>query len=167
SSSTRSVNLSRNEICDPFLSRGWLYPSVVEFNPFMVPGFWPCIREIQVTMRNVQTHRRGFFGLLTDLVLGAIGLLVLIPAVRFLLSPLFAKDGGGAGVAFLDAGLLAEIKPGEWRLVTVEKTHQDGWKTSKVRHAVWVRRQGEGEKDITVLSSICPHLGCPINWHPD
>ena len=118
-------------------------------------------------MTNVQTHRRGFFGLLTDLVLGAIGLLILIPAIRFFLSPLFAKDGAGAGPAFLDAGPLPDIKPGEWRLVTVEKAHQDGWKTSKVRHAIWVRRQGEGDQGITVLSSICPHLGCPINWHPD
>ena len=87
-------------------------------------------------MTNVQTHRRGFFGLLTNLVLGAIGLLVLIPAVRFLFSPLFARNGSGAGATFIDAGPLADIKPGEWRLVRVEKTHQDGWKTSKVRHAI-------------------------------
>jgi menaquinol-cytochrome c reductase iron-sulfur subunit len=112
-------------------------------------------------------NRRGFFGLLTDLVLAAIGLMIAIPAVRYLWSPLRAKAGTDTGTTFLDAGLLADIKPGEWRLVTVEKTHQDGWKKSKVRHAVWVRRHGEGEQGITVLSSICPHLGCPVNWHPD
>jgi Rieske Fe-S protein len=124
-------------------------------------------QELLFVMANAGTSRRGFFGLLTDLVLAAIGLLMAIPAVRFLWSPLRATDESGAGPTFLDAGPLADIKPGEWRLVTVERTHKDGWKTSKVRHAVWVRRAGEGEKDITVLSSICPHLGCPINWHPD
>jgi Rieske Fe-S protein len=111
--------------------------------------------------------RRGFFGLLTDLVFAAIGLLVAIPAIRFLWSPLLATGETGSAANFLDAGPLSDIKPGEWRLVTVEKTQKDGWKTSKVRHAVWVRRTGDGDQDITVLSSICPHLGCPINWHPD
>jgi Rieske Fe-S protein len=51
-------------------------------------------------------------------------------------------------------------------LQSVEVVHQDGWKKSRMRHAIWVRRQGEGDDAITVLSSICPHLGCPINWHP-
>jgi Rieske Fe-S protein len=118
-------------------------------------------------MAIAQTNRRGFLGLLTVLVLGAIGLLVLIPAVRFLWFPLRTKEEEGADGVFLDAGPLADMKPGEWRLVTVEKTYQDAWKKSKVRHAIWVRRQGQGEQDITVLSSICPHLGCPINWHPN
>jgi Rieske Fe-S protein len=118
-------------------------------------------------MTSTRSSRRGFLGLLTNLVLAAIGLLIAIPAVRFLWSPLRAHDEEAAGTALLDAGPLADIKPGEWRLVSVEKSRQDGWKKSKVRHALWVRRSGEGEKGITVLSSICPHLGCPINWHPD
>jgi Rieske Fe-S protein len=123
--------------------------------------------ESPFIMANAGTSRRGFFGLLTDLVLAAIGLLIAIPAVRFLWSPLRATGETGTAANFLDAGPLSDIKPGEWRLVTVEKTQKDSWKTNKVRHAVWVRRTGDGDKDITVLSSICPHLGCPINWHPD
>jgi Rieske Fe-S protein len=118
-------------------------------------------------MATTGQNRRGFFGLLTDLVIAAIGLLVAIPAVRYLWAPLRGKDEEAGGPTFLDAGPLADIRPGEWRLVSVEKTQQDGWKKAKVRHAVWVRRQDEGQQGITVLSSICPHLGCPVNWHPD
>jgi Rieske Fe-S protein len=118
-------------------------------------------------MNNSDSSRRGFFGLLANLVFLAIGLLIAVPAVRYLWVPLRGKDEEGEGTAFLDAGLLADIKPGEWRLVTVEKISRDGWKKSKVRHAVWVRRSGDGDKGISVLSSICPHLGCPVNWHPD
>src|SRR5262249_13334875 len=44
---------------------------------------------------------------------------------------------------------------------------QDGWKKSRATHAIWVRRTGFERKDVTVLSAICPHLGCAINWHPD
>jgi Rieske Fe-S protein len=83
------------------------------------------------------------------------------------LHPFLVRGEGGAAAAFLDAGPVADIRPGEWRLVPVEMTHQDGWQKTKVRQAVWVRRQGEGDHAITVLSSICPHLGCPVNWNPE
>jgi menaquinol-cytochrome c reductase iron-sulfur subunit len=45
--------------------------------------------------------------------------------------------------------------------------HEDGWKKTRSRHAICVRREEEGTGKITVLSPICPHLGCPITWHPD
>jgi len=52
-------------------------------------------------------------------------------------------------------------------LLALEMVHEDGWRQTRVRHSVWVRRRAQGDGDIKVLSSICPHLGCPINWHPD
>jgi menaquinol-cytochrome c reductase iron-sulfur subunit len=118
-------------------------------------------------MSNVGTNRRSFLGLLTHLVLATIGFLIAIPAIRYLLSPLWAKADTADGAIFVDVGPLADIRPEEWRLVPVEVTRQDGWKKTQVRHSVWVRREGEGEQGVTVLSSICPHLGCPVNWHPD
>jgi Rieske Fe-S protein len=91
-----------------------------------------------------------------------------IPAVAYFVGPLRKKseDGDAAG-AFQDAGPLSEIPVGEWRLLSVDMVQQDGWKKSRVKHAIWVHRKEKGEQSITVLSSICPHLGCPINWHPD
>jgi Rieske Fe-S protein len=123
--------------------------------------------ELPLVTNYPDSSRRGFFGFLTDLILVAIGLLIAVPAVRYLWAPLRGKDDEGESTVFLDAGPLADIKPGEWRLVTVEKISRDGWKKSNVRHAVWVRRSSDGEKGISVLSSICPHLGCPVNWHAD
>jgi Rieske Fe-S protein len=93
---------------------------------------------------------------------------VSIPVIGYFFSPLRRRSGDeGAGAAFQDAGRLADIQVGQWRLLSVEMVHQDGWKKTRVKHAVWVRRQDESEQVITVFSSICPHLGCPINWHPD
>jgi Rieske Fe-S protein len=118
-------------------------------------------------MRDTGTSRRRFLGLLTNLLIATIGLIVAIPALGYFLSPLFRKLGKGeTRTTFQDAGPLSEIPVGEWRLVSVEVVHQDGWRTTRVKHGVWVRRQDQGEQAITVLSSICPHLGCPINWHP-
>jgi Rieske Fe-S protein len=116
-------------------------------------------------MATAGTTRRGLLGFLTNALMLALALLVAIPAVAYFLGPLRRRSGGG--LDFQDVGPVADIPQGEWRLLTLETVHADGWKQTRVRHAVWVRRQGEGQQGITVFSSICPHLGCPINWHPD
>ncbi len=111
-------------------------------------------------------HRRTFLSFFAKMLMTFIGLLVAIPAVRYFLAPLRRKSGGDA--SFVDVGSLADIPVGEWRLLTLEMVHEDGWRKSRVRHAIWVRRQpGEGPSAVTVFSTICPHLGCPINWQTD
>jgi Rieske Fe-S protein len=117
---------------------------------------------------NTLTSRRRFVGFFTGLLMAIIGLAVATPAVAYFLGPLRRKSGTqGAGPAFQDAGPLADIPVGQWRLLSVEMVHQDGWKKTRVKHALWVRRQDQRDQGVTVLSSICPHLGCPVNWHPD
>jgi Rieske Fe-S protein len=111
-------------------------------------------------------NRRRFLGFLSNLLMAVIALLVAVPAFAYFLSPLRRRTGDGTP-DFTDAGPLSEIPVGPWRLVPLELVTRDGWKTTRVRQAVWVRRQGESDRAITVLSSICPHLGCPVNWHPD
>jgi Rieske Fe-S protein len=112
-------------------------------------------------------HRRRFLNFLTKALMVGLSLLVAIPAVGYFVAPLLPRrDGDGAGEGFVDAGMIAELPIRSWRLVSLELEHRDGWKKSRVRHAIWVRRSGTGDGDITVLSSICPHLGCPINYHP-
>lgn len=118
-------------------------------------------------MASTGTGRRRFLNFLTSLVMGILAVLVAVPALAYLWTPLRKKRGADAGATFLDAGPLSDIRPGEWRLVSVEMAQEDGWKKSRIRHAVWVRREGDSDQEITVLSSLCPHLGCPINWHPD
>ena len=114
------------------------------------------------------TTRRRFLGFFTELLLTIIALAVAIPAVAYFLGPLRRKPGQeGADATFLDVGPLSDMPLGQWRLLSLEMVHEDGWKKTRVRHAIWVRREGETEQGITVLSSICPHLGCPINWQPD
>jgi menaquinol-cytochrome c reductase iron-sulfur subunit len=118
-------------------------------------------------MVNPTTHRRGFLNFCTKFLTAAIALLLAVPAVAYLVGPLLGRrDGEGEG-GFSDAGRLADLPIGAWRLLTVETVRQDGWKKARVRHAIWVRRTGPGKDDILVLSSICPHLGCPVNAHPD
>jgi nitrite reductase/ring-hydroxylating ferredoxin subunit len=112
--------------------------------------------------------RRRFLDYCTDLLLAVLGLLLALPALGFLLAPLWKRRGGeGTESGFVDVGALDALPVGSWHLLTAEVVHQDGWKKTRFRHAVWVRRNGPGQPEVTALSSICPHLGCPINWHPD
>jgi Rieske Fe-S protein len=122
----------------------------------------------QRVMANGEPHRRRFLGFFTGLLMIVIGLIAAIPAVAYLFGPLRRKSGTHeADATFQDAGPLADIPVRQWRLLSLEMVHEDGWKKTRVRHAIWVRRGGETGQGITVLSSICPHLGCPINWQPD
>jgi menaquinol-cytochrome c reductase iron-sulfur subunit len=51
--------------------------------------------------------------------------------------------------------------------LNIEVVSENGWEKTRVRRAVWVRREAGNERALSVFSPICPHLGCPINWHPD
>ena len=118
-------------------------------------------------MAKCKTHRRRFLNYCADLLILVIGLLVAIPAVGYFLGPLWARrEGEGGEAGFVDVGRLADLPVGQWRLLALETDRRDGWTRSHVRHAVWVRRTGRGDRDVDVLSPICPHLGCPINAHP-
>ena len=115
-------------------------------------------------MQSTGTSRRWFLSSITDLLLAGIGLLMLIPALRYVLAPLWQKGGE---LAFVDVGPLADIPTGEWRLLSLELVEEDGWRKARTHHGIWVRREGKADNEITVLSSICPHLGCPVNWNTD
>jgi Rieske Fe-S protein len=114
------------------------------------------------------TERRRFITYCTDILLAMIGLLLAIPAIGYWFAPLWKRrEESSAEAGFVDVGSIADVPAGQWRLLPLEVVHQDGWKKTKFRHSVWVRRTGSSDSEVTVLSSICPHLGCPINWHPE
>jgi menaquinol-cytochrome c reductase iron-sulfur subunit len=115
-------------------------------------------------MAETNTKRRWFLGALTSVLMAFIGLLVAIPAVAYVLAPFRRKPGPESpGAEFQDVGPVQDIPIGTWHLLTMEVVHEDGWKKTKTRHGIWVRR--EADDKVAVLSSICPHLGCPVNWY--
>jgi menaquinol-cytochrome c reductase iron-sulfur subunit len=119
-------------------------------------------------MPATDNHRRGFLGWCTGLLLAALALLVAVPAVGYVCAPLRRRrKEEGTGTGFVDVGPVADLPAGEWSLRTLEVVQDDGWKQTRARRSVWVRREGDGDRGIKVLSPLCPHLGCPINWHPD
>jgi menaquinol-cytochrome c reductase iron-sulfur subunit len=112
--------------------------------------------------------RRRFLSFLTIVVMTVIGLCLALPALGYLLAPLRRKHSRQeAGTPFADAGELKDLPVGQWRLLTLDVVNENGWEQTRVRRSVWVQRHDESNQALTVLSPLCPHLGCPANWHPD
>jgi Rieske Fe-S protein len=107
-------------------------------------------------------HRRRFMSMLTSLIGAAIAAILAVPAVGYVLSPFRRQKGSEGEAGFLDAGPWSDLTEAGPQLVIVEMTHQDGWVKSRFRHSIWVRKTGTDS--AVVLSPICPHLGCPVNW---
>ena len=119
-------------------------------------------------MPDVGNHRRRFLSSCTGVLIGVIGLLSAVPILGYCLAPLRRKrDEEAAGASFVDLGPLEDLPIGEWKLLSLEMVQHDGWEEVRQRHAVWVHRPGESGREVAVLSPICSHLGCPINWYPD
>jgi menaquinol-cytochrome c reductase iron-sulfur subunit len=46
-------------------------------------------------------------------------------------------------------------------VITIEQ--RDGWRKAVFQKAVYVTKGANGR--LTVLSAICPHLGCSVSWN--
>jgi menaquinol-cytochrome c reductase iron-sulfur subunit len=119
-------------------------------------------------MATTGNGRRRFLSFATKLLLAVLALGLAVPALGYVWAPLRRKRGGkGPGAEFRDLGPLANLPVGEWQLLLLEIESENGWERTSTKHGVWVRRAAGGGQDVTVLSPVCPHLGCSIRWHPD
>ena len=113
--------------------------------------------------------RRRF---LTHILAAGIGLLVgTVPALTglaFFLDPLMRKKKEGSGDGFLkmQVALDALEIDGEPQLVKIIMDKVDAWNTylNQPVGAVYLRRT---DKDnVVAFNSICPHLGCTVDYKP-
>jgi menaquinol-cytochrome c reductase iron-sulfur subunit len=107
--------------------------------------------------------RRDFYRFASIAVGSLIGLVLAVPGVAYLLSPLRKRgpDGG-----FETITRLSQLQEGVPRSFAIIQERQDAW----VKYprepvgSVWLIRQpGGSDPPVIALSSECPHLGCPIN----
>ena len=111
-------------------------------------------------------RRRRFLAFLTTGLLASLAGLIVAPAVAFVTSPL-RKRSHPAESGFADAGPLDALTLNQWSLLPIDILRQDGWSKQNQKRSVWVLRHGPADTDISVLSPICTHLGCPISLSPD
>jgi Rieske Fe-S protein len=110
----------------------------------------------------VAPNRRRFLSVLTSAIGGIIALMLAVPGLGYIFAPLRKGTGSEGEEDYYDAGSWSDLVEGTPQLMAIEMTHEDGWVKSKVRHSIWVTKTGANS--ALVLSPICPHLGCPVNW---
>jgi Rieske Fe-S protein len=113
----------------------------------------------------IREGRRSFFLWLIAVGTAAMGALLAVPLVRYVLYPVFAKT---TAISWSDLGnenKYASTPTPDREIVRIEQV--DGWRDAISRKPVYVtkgKRKGSLE-GVEVLSAVCPHLGCEVPWN--
>jgi menaquinol-cytochrome c reductase iron-sulfur subunit len=107
--------------------------------------------------------RRSFLGALLGLGALFVGALLAVPLIRFALFPLLRRT---TQLKSSPVGELSQFSPlTEPVMRTIQIEQVDGWRKAVSEKAVYVTKDGQGQ--LRVLTSICPHLGCTVPWNKE
>ena len=107
--------------------------------------------------------RRAMLVKLGILLNGIVGVLLAVPIVRFLLSPVTREKKFGYE-SWLSLGGLGQFPAGQTRLATYRNPVVNAWDGETDSIACWVRNVDH--KTFQVFAINCAHLGCPVRWFP-
>ena len=104
--------------------------------------------------------RRRFLSHLTLGLAGLAGVVLSVPILSYLLSPVIRPGPR----YWVDLGPVGEFTIGETVLKSIRHPSPLPWAGKTALTAAWVRRTGDA--DFVVFAVNCTHLGCPVNWLP-
>jgi menaquinol-cytochrome c reductase iron-sulfur subunit len=107
--------------------------------------------------------RRDLFMKIGILLNGIVGVILAVPIVRYLLSPV-AHERKGSYDAWVALGNLEQFPSGETRLATYRNPVVNPTDGDTADIACWVRNV-DGQT-FQVFAINCAHLGCPVRWFP-
>jgi menaquinol-cytochrome c reductase iron-sulfur subunit len=99
---------------------------------------------------------------------GLLGLLMGIPAIAYLIDPRNRPSSGGV---YKPAARLSELEENVPKAAVIRDVRRDAWTLHQndVIGRVWLIRRAENNEDglpkIDAYTTICPHLGGPINFN--
>ena len=112
------------------------------------------------SIANAESNRRSYLGWLIGLCTAGVSAVLSVPLIRFSLYPLRVQT---TEIKWSDAGpisALASPAVPVQRSITVEQI--DGWRKAVSEKVVYVTKGPAGQ--LQVLSAVCPHLGCSVQW---
>jgi nitrite reductase/ring-hydroxylating ferredoxin subunit len=92
---------------------------------------------------------------------GFVGILLAIPVVRYLLSPIVRERDADS---WLSLGDLAQFPAGQTRLASFHNPVVREWDGDTAHIPCWVRRIDANQFQVFAIN--CAHLGCPVRWFP-
>ncbi len=94
---------------------------------------------------------------------GIIAVIIGVPIIRYLLSPI-ARGRKPGYDSWLELGEISQFPAGQTRLATYRNPITNPWDGATADIACWVRNI-DGTK-FQVFAVNCAHLGCPVRWFP-
>jgi menaquinol-cytochrome c reductase iron-sulfur subunit len=107
-----------------------------------------------------QLSRRSFFGALLGIGTVGVGALLVVPVMRYVLYPVYAKSDQSDWSLVGPMEDFADLDQPIRKKITFSR--RDGWREVVSAQSVYVTRGADGQ--LIVLSAICPHLGCSVGW---
>jgi menaquinol-cytochrome c reductase iron-sulfur subunit len=107
--------------------------------------------------------RRDLFMKLGIFLNGIVGVILAVPIVRYLLSPV-ARERKAGYESWIPLGNVEQFPSGETRLATYRNPIVNTWDGDTADIACWVRNV-DGQT-FQVFAINCAHLGCPVRWFP-
>jgi len=107
--------------------------------------------------------RRDLFVKVGIFLNGIAGVILAVPIVRYLLSPV-ARERKAGYESWISLGNLEQFPSGETRLATYRNPVVSSSDGETANIACWVRNV-DGQT-FQVFAINCAHLGCPVRWFP-
>jgi menaquinol-cytochrome c reductase iron-sulfur subunit len=104
--------------------------------------------------------RRAFLNRLALTIGGATAVVVVLPALGFLLAPLWER----AERTWRSVGDVSRFPVGSTSEVSFDDASPLPWAGVSARTAAWLHR--EAPDRFVAFSVNCTHLGCPVRWLP-
>jgi menaquinol-cytochrome c reductase iron-sulfur subunit len=92
-----------------------------------------------------------------------VGVVLAVPIVRYLLSPVIREKKFGYE-SWLSLGALQQFPAGQTRLATYKNPVVNAWDGATGDIACWVRNVNGHTYQVFAIN--CAHLGCPVRWFP-
>src|SRR6202790_3501072 len=108
-------------------------------------------------------NRRSFFGGLLGVGSVFVGALLSVPLIRFALFPLLRRTTELKSSSVGELREFSSLTEPVMRTIQIEQV--DGWRKAISEKAVYVTKDGQGQ--LRVLTSVCPHLGCTVPWNKE
>ena len=111
----------------------------------------------------VDLSRRRWLMKLGLLFNGVVAVLLAVPVVGYLLSPML-RERGNRYLSWLSLGPVSQFPEGETRLAKFRNPIADPTDGKTADLPCWVRHVAGNQFQVFAIN--CAHLGCPVRWFP-
>jgi menaquinol-cytochrome c reductase iron-sulfur subunit len=107
--------------------------------------------------------RRSFLGALVALGSAFVGALLSVPLIRFAIFPLIRRTTDLKSPPVGSISEFSSLTEPAMRTIQIEQI--DGWRKTVSEKIVYITKDQQNQ--LSVLTSICPHLGCTVPWNKE